>query len=272
MHKTKIKIISYLLVITLIISIMPCAFADSSAAEDITSLVYTYAEYPDAYAKVGQILFNIRQKDERLGRIWANIMTMWVYANTYQTVNTGKVPRNLPDDDSLCIVVLGFKLNEDGSMKKELKERLNIAIQCAQKYPKAYIAVSGGPTAGFSVASTEGDKMTEYLISSGISPDRIITENRSLTTAENAIYLGKIIVEDCPSVTSLMIVTSDYHMPKAVLLFKEYMYLAKEVDGSREIKVVSNLAYEAGTPMLADTVKQQKSYVWSIAETFGVIR
>lgn len=49
------------------------------------------------------------------------------------------LPDGLPDTDELCIVVLGFQLNPDGSMRDELINRLNVALRSAEKYPNAYI-------------------------------------------------------------------------------------------------------------------------------------
>ena len=42
------------------------------------------------------------------------------YVNTDMNVNVD----GLPNDDSLCITVLGFALNDDGTMKDELVGRL----------------------------------------------------------------------------------------------------------------------------------------------------
>ena len=77
----------------------------------------------------------LKEHDPRLGETWGGIMDYWDYANSELQVNTDKLPDDLPDDDSLCIVVLGFELNDDGSMQDELIGRLNVAMKCAEQYP-----------------------------------------------------------------------------------------------------------------------------------------
>ena len=47
-------------------------------------------------------------------------MDYWSYANNEMILYPDVLPEGLPKDDSLCIVVLGYELAPDGSMKKEL--------------------------------------------------------------------------------------------------------------------------------------------------------
>ena len=56
-------------------------------------------------------------------------------------------PEGLPDDDSLCIVILGYSLSPYGEVRDELMTRLDAGIEVAEKYPNAYILVTGGGTA-----------------------------------------------------------------------------------------------------------------------------
>ena len=49
--------------------------------------------------------------------------------NTDMNVNVDVLPDGLPNDDSLCITVLGFALNDDGTMKDELVGRLQTDLQ-----------------------------------------------------------------------------------------------------------------------------------------------
>ena len=61
--------------------------------------------------------------------------------------------------------------------------------------------------------------MAEWLEANGVDPARIIVEDHSLTTAQNAVYTFDILEERCPQVTQIAIVSSDYHIATGVLLF-----------------------------------------------------
>src|SRR5690606_33901554 len=49
--------------------------------------------------------------------------------------------------------------------------------------------------------------------------DRIIAESRSRTTLQNAIEAERIVAEK--KMTRVILVTSDYHMPRASLMFAD---------------------------------------------------
>ena len=74
-------------------------------------------------------------------------MDYWNYANNELQVNVDTLPDNLPDGDNLVLAVLGFELNDDGTMQDELIERLTVALNCAEQYPNAYVLCTGGGTA-----------------------------------------------------------------------------------------------------------------------------
>jgi DUF218 domain. len=123
--------------------------------------------------------------------------------NTDLTIHENVLPDGLPNTDELCIVALGFQLNADGTMRDELIERLKVVLNSAEKYPNALIVCTGGGTAAENEASTEAGKMAEWLIANGIPEERIIIEDRSLTTAQNAIYTYDILTERYPQVSQL---------------------------------------------------------------------
>ena len=50
-------------------------------------------------------------------------MALWRTVGT--AIHYDVLPDGLPDTDELAIVVLGFQLNPDGSMRSELTERLS---------------------------------------------------------------------------------------------------------------------------------------------------
>lgn len=175
---------------------------------------------------------------------WTAIIKYWNDANEKDFVNKDILPDGLPDDNSLCIVVLGYQLNADGTMKDELIGRLETALDNADKYPNAYILVTGGGTASANSSATEADCMAEWLIENGIAEDKVIIENMSKTTAENALFSYAILNRDYPEVSSIAIVTSDYHIPLGCMLFNSEFMLDRNKNIG-DIAVVANSAYDA---------------------------
>ena len=186
----------------------------------IEELLQYYANYQEtAQTDIDRILDEIKQEDETLYEEWSQIMDYWSYVNTEMTVYTGVAPDGLPEDDSLCIVVLGFALNPDGTMKDELIGRLTVALASAEKYPNAYVACTGGGTAANNPDATEADQMAEWLIEQGLDPDRVIVENQSKSTVQNAQFTYAILRSEYPQIDSLCMVTSDYHVQRGSLLY-----------------------------------------------------
>ena len=62
--------------------------------------------------------------------------------------------------------------------------------------------------------------MARWLRTNGVEAGRILAENRSLTTSQNALYTLQLLKEKQPQVTRMVIITSDYHMPSAVQYFR----------------------------------------------------
>lgn len=131
----------------------------------------------------------------------------------------------LPTDNTLCLVGLGFQLNPDGSMQPELIGRLEMLKRAAEKYPQAIIVCTGGHTASNNSSVSEAGQMAEWLVRNGVDASRILVEGSSLTTQENAAYTLGLLEQSHPEVTSIAIVTSDYHMDTGVELFRNQSWL-----------------------------------------------
>ena len=153
------------------------------------------------------------------------------------------LPEGLSDDDSLCIVGLGFELNRDGTMKDELLGRLETIRACAMQYPNAYVLVTGGPTALLDRSIAEADVMHDWLVENGVDNERIIVENNSMTSATNALYSYEILLNEYPQVSDIAIVTSDYHVALGSLLFEAQFEMARAAGDVTPLHVVTNAAY-----------------------------
>ena len=95
------------------------AFAEGKAASQalIERMVVGYAAYG---TRDTAAMAELAAADPGLADQWSRIMALW---ETPVTVNAA-LPDGLPEDDTLCLVALGFQLNPDGTMRDELVERL----------------------------------------------------------------------------------------------------------------------------------------------------
>ncbi len=212
----------------------------------IEDMVITYGYYGDeAVDYVDDILVQIEDTDSDLSDRWEMIMTEWYDLYDGVEVNEGSLPSGLVNTDHLCIVVLGFQLNPDGSMRDELIRRLNVALDCAEEYPNALIVCTGGGTAANNEDATEAGRMAEWLIDNGVDSDRVIVEDRSQTTAQNAMFTLRILSRDYPQVDSIAIVSSDYHIATGEILFYAESVLMAEDPNDIPYEIVSNAAYAA---------------------------
>jgi hypothetical protein len=242
----------------------------ASAQEDVTPYIQRMIQYylhygQSADSEIEALLDYIESVDPGQGTLWRGIMEDWRWNNEEMTVNRDLLPDGLPQDDSLCIVVMGYCLNRDGSMKRELLGRLRVALESAKKYPNAYILCTGGPTAA-NRKTTEADQMRQWLAEQGIEWERIIVEKRSLSTTENAMYSLPVLQKLYPSIQKLAVVTSDYHVRRSCLMFGVTAEYNAGYHNYRPLEVVGNAAYVMGYGPEESFFTQ----TWGIAIVAGV--
>lgn len=98
-------------------------------------------------------------------------------------------------------------------------ERLTEIPRLARLYPNAKILFTGGPAGRGDGNLSEAEGARKLFIEWGISPDRIILEDKSLTTWENAVF-SKEIVKPQPG-TRWLLITSAFHTPRSVGVFRK---------------------------------------------------
>ena len=270
-----IRLISFILALCLCVSLAGCGSSSSrsdttgsSAASSgdssqtssdpkrvekiVEEMAVDYGSYgSEAKDKIDTLLGELSVCDASAGKRWKNIMDIWTSDDLGKQLNYDVLPDGLPDTDELCIVVLGFQLNPDGTMKDELVQRLTVALNSAKKYPKAYIACTGGGTASENESASEAGEMAKWLEQQGIDKKRIITEDNSMTTAQNAIFTYDILTSKYTSVKKLAIVSSDYHIATGELLFRAESILRASAPGNEKLEVVSNAAWKAPSGSLS---------------------
>lgn len=106
----------------------------------------------------------------------------------------------------------GYELNSSG-------DRFVEAAVLARRYPDARIVVTGGSGALLLHGEADADTAPRLLTALGVAPERLVMENRSRNTHENAQFT-RALVEPVPGETWLL-VTSAYHMPRSMGLFRK---------------------------------------------------
>lgn len=109
----------------------------------------------------------------------------------------------------LVAVVLGNRINDDGTMSELMRVRLETALKICKTFNPSKIILSGG-VANKKVDVAEADMMREYLVERGVSSNILVLEDKSLTTKQNAEFSVPIAVE--LGATELLLCTSLEHI------------------------------------------------------------
>lgn len=85
------------------------------------------------------------------------------------------------------------------------------------------IIYSGGSGDPFNTVSHEAELARSYAIAAGIPADAFMVEIASRTTYENGVAVAQLLRERKPGIVrpKILLVTSAWHMPRAVAVFKE---------------------------------------------------
>jgi uncharacterized SAM-binding protein YcdF (DUF218 family) len=121
--------------------------------------------------------------------------------------------------------VLGGVLSPDVSASRhepalnEAAERVTVAGMLAQHYPDARLLFTGGSGSLTGGEVAEAQLTLRLFASFGITRERILLEDRSRNTAENAVFARRV-AQPRPGERWLL-VTSAYHLPRAVGAFRK---------------------------------------------------
>ena len=101
----------------------------------------------------------------------------------------------------------------------EAAERVTEGLVLARRFPKARVVFSGGSGALLTREPPEARAAGRLLVALGIEPGRLMLEDKSRDTHENAVFTRRMI-EPKPGERWLL-VTSAWHMPRAIGCFRQ---------------------------------------------------
>jgi uncharacterized SAM-binding protein YcdF (DUF218 family) len=96
--------------------------------------------------------------------------------------------------------------------------RVLAGVVLARRHPEAKLALVGGEGELFPIGFAEARATQGFVLDEGIPATRIIIEDRSRSTHENAVF-AKELIRPGPG-QKWVLVTSAFHMPRAVAAFR----------------------------------------------------
>lgn len=133
-----------------------------------------------------------------------------------------RIPKD-PAGDYDAIVVLGAQVYPSGDPSPQLALRLEAAKRAWDRR-NVPVVVCGAK--GVNEPEAEALVMKAALASQGIPEQGILTDAESFNTRENLLNAGKLLAP-LPGVRRLLVVTSDYHAPRALALARDAGWTAE---------------------------------------------
>ena len=157
--------------------------------------------------------------------IWLIFAGMIIYAGVIGFILIGEkgVATEVPEAENYnAIIVLGAQVRTDGSPSVQLSWRLDAA---AEAYSKKKVPVVVCGAQGKDEPMPEAEAMKQYLIGKGVAEEDILKDPESFNTNQNLKNAG-VLLKERPEVQKVLVVTSDYHVPRSLALAKDQGYEA----------------------------------------------
>ncbi|HRX16478.1 MAG TPA: YdcF family protein [Spirochaetota bacterium] len=154
----------------------------------------------------------MKTKQKKIAIFFA-LCAAWFSVHVTLTIYDG-----LSDNIQKCdvAIVLGNKVELDGTPSKRLKARLDRSVQLYHNRLFQYIIVSGGiGKEGFD----EAEAMKEYLINKHVPSEFIILDNAGVNSYATALNSKRIMRQQ--GLKSAMIITQYFHITRTRLAFKK---------------------------------------------------
>ena len=147
--------------------------------------------------------------------IGLNAILSYFYCITLATIYCNVMAsKHIPNFDKDFVIVLGSKINDDGTLTPLLKARVDKAIEFAnnqeKKSGKKIIFIPSGGKGEDEVIS-EAEAMKNYLIENNVKPEDIIIENKSTNTLQN-IKFSKEKIDEINKNGKIIFSTTNYHV------------------------------------------------------------
>ncbi len=129
-----------------------------------------------------------------------------------------QTPQELASLDGIVAISPFGEENDDGVFV--INERFKLSIKIHQEYPNKKIIFGGACPSYPNCKYRNKERVVRYFVENNISIENIYFETESKTTNENAKFISKLYPEVKDGKWGL--VTSDYHMARALMSFSKY--------------------------------------------------
>ncbi|MBQ7340986.1 MAG: YdcF family protein [Oscillospiraceae bacterium] len=161
-------------------------------------------------AVIGIYWLFFQKKLKLLRRIFTGILAIGLLAAGITGTQIAIAAQGDPAEDCPYLLVLGAGINGT-EPSLALKSRLDAAYDYMTEHPDCIAIVSGGQNEDEVVP--ESEVMEKYLLSKGISAQRIWQEDKSTSTRENFLFSLELIVQKTGHVPKeLNVVSNEFHL------------------------------------------------------------
>lgn len=177
-----------------------------------------------------------------------------------------RAAKKIPAFDKDYILILGCQIRADGTLTPLLKGRADRAVEFAEMQKndngkKVVFVPSGGK--GSDEVIAEGQAIRNYLVGSGISEDRILTEDKSETTYKNLKYSMELIKKHSSSEEpKIAFSTTNYHVFRAGIFATEQGIKAEGIGSKTKSYFYINAFVRE---FVATIVSEKRSHIKVIA-------
>ena len=167
------------------------------------------------------------------GRRWltASVLAYWVASTPFGSwiiaapvMRTGRIESRQQAEGAQAVVVLGGGIRSylaDGLAVDDLQSSALRVIETARVYKlleNPFVIVSGGPTQQIEPLRAEAIPLRDAMITLGVPASRVLVEDRSMTTRDEAVLVKAILNER--HIDRFVLVTSPVHMGRSLASFR----------------------------------------------------
>lgn len=122
------------------------------------------------------------------------------------------------------IIILGGGIEADGSIPGPAKLRVEKGVELLKegRAPRILMSAKWSFWLTMEPPRTEAEGMKEYAVELGVNPEQILKEESSKDTVSNA-YFTRIEFLEPNNWKNVILVTSDYHMPRSKYIFEKVL-------------------------------------------------
>ncbi len=198
----------------------------------IASKILGYLVFPLTLALLALLAFwarNRRRERPRWGLFCLGIAILWLCAMPWgadlllRPLEGPYMDTPVPTHADV-IVVLGGALDLANSRPGKLEyqqasDRFMYAVLLAQQLPQAKVVFAGGTASLTDKTKTEASLLKDEAVRFGIAPERILVDDQSRNTHENAVEAKRITA--ATGGTSVVVMTSAFHMRRSLACFRK---------------------------------------------------